>query len=63
MATILSSRPDPRRPRRGLPRFAHWLDEAGLLALLVAVVALVAVAGYEARALEMVPAAGIALAE
>jgi predicted lysophospholipase L1 biosynthesis ABC-type transport system permease subunit len=63
MATILSSRTARRSSDRSLSRLAQWLDETGLVALLVAVVALVAVAGYEARALETVPAAGIVLAE
>jgi len=62
MATILSSRA-ARRSSAGLSRLARRLDETGLVALLVAVVALVAVAGYEARALDVVPAAGIVLAE
>jgi hypothetical protein len=58
MATILSSRTIRRRASQGLARLAHWLDEAGLVALLVAMVALVAVAGYEARATNALPGAG-----
>ena len=63
MATIVSSRAARRSPPRGLPRLAQWLDQAGIVALLVAVVALVAVAGLEARATDRAPAHGLVLAE
>jgi hypothetical protein len=63
MATILSSRAFRRRALRELPRLARWLDEAGIVALIVAVVALVAVAGYEARATGVDVPSGVVLAE
>jgi hypothetical protein len=62
MATIVSSCTF-RRASRGLARLARWLDEAGLVALLVAMVALIAVAGYEARATNAMHGPGIVLAE
>ena len=46
MATLLSSRKAPRRPAPGSPRFTRWLDQVGAPLLLAAVIAVLALAGY-----------------
>ena len=46
MVTIFSSCKAPRRPAPGFPRFARWLDQVGAPLLLAAVIAVIALAGY-----------------
>jgi hypothetical protein len=46
MATIFASRKAPRRPAPGAPRLARWLDQVGAPLLLAAVIAVMALAGY-----------------
>ncbi len=46
MATVFSSRKAPKGPAPGSPRLARWLDQVGAPLLLAAVIAVMALAGY-----------------